>query len=171
MAGGKIQAMFGGVANLFSGGFAGFAGDTLGLIKKVVRDKDKADELDHIIDVQELALELEKYMVDAGVEEKLIGLQQTAMQGVHAVNLADAQSKDKVQRRWRPYSCLALVACVVDYFVITPKLRWLQSLYWPDAPVLPDTPNAPTLLWIVAGILGLNVGARTFEKIKGVAGR
>ena len=75
------------------------------------------------------------------------------------INLADANSKDKFQSRWRPFIGWVCGAAFAFSFVLSPLLVGLHVM-----PSLPAVDMA-TMMPVLLGMLGLG-GMRTFEKVK-----
>ena len=119
------------------------------------------DEI-HTSDKERLDAEIELRKIDAGL-----------LQGQMEVNKVEAASSSLFIGGWRP-ACGWIGAAAMGYqFLLYPLLVWAWSLMQARSWV-PAELNAPPMLdtdalWVVlTGMLGI-AGARTVEKIKGVA--
>lgn len=99
---------------------------------------------------------LQQYLSDAGLVKAQID-----------VDDDEAKSSSLFIAGWRPFIGWAGGAGFAVQFAIIPIVGYVYSLFGYHAP--PELTLDPTLNEILFGILGLNLGARTYEKIKGVA--
>lgn len=116
----------------------------LAIIDQAVEDKDQANKLK-----AELALRFAEMDFSRDVQQ---------LQAQASIIRAEAQGESWLQRNWRPLLMLAVVAIVVNNYLIYPYLR----LFWPEAPVLELPPELFTLLTV--GVGGYVVG-RSGEKV------
>lgn len=121
------------------------------LVGKFVQDKDKAAQLSH-----ELSTMADKHA-------------QQALLAQIEVNKAEAASGSVFKGGWRPAvgwcCCLALFWT----YILQPFLVFVLVVAGVDLPPLPDL-QTDELMPILLGMLGL-VGARSFDKLKGVASK
>lgn len=113
-------------------------------------------------DKERLSAELEFQKVDAGL-----------MQGQMEVNKVEAASSSLFVAGWRP-ACGWIGAAAMAYqFLLYPLLvwawTWLQAQGFVASNMQPPPMLNTDALWVIlTGMLGI-AGARTVEKIKGVA--
>ncbi len=118
-----------------------------------------------------MATDFQTLLAEIGFEENVLDLERTAMEGIAAQNLADAKSDDPVQRRWRPFCSMGLAGLLMWVMGGIPMFRWLQTIWYPDTILMPESEYTMYLIIGVFSLLGVNMSARTVEKIKGITGR
>lgn len=116
----------------------------------------------HTSDKERMALELEGRRIDQAMDLAQV-----------EVNKVEAAHASVFVAGWRPACGWAGVAAMVYQFLLYPLLVWLwallQALGWLNPGVTPPPMLDTDALWVVlTGMLGI-AGARTVEKIKGVA--
>lgn len=102
---------------------------------------------------------------DALAEEAL----QADVKGMLAqldINKVEAASSSIFVAGWRPFIGWVGGAGFAVQFVVVPLLGYGYSLFGHAAP--PVLELDPILYEVVFGILGINIGARSYDKIKGV---
>jgi hypothetical protein len=161
---GVIRGLFGG-----GGGFGQFAEKTVGIVGKFIKDKDAANLQMTQVDMAQLAAELEVAMAEFGVEEKVLELEKTASEGITAQNLADAESSDPVQKQWRPKASLRLVNLLIGVVLAEFGLKLTQQIYFPESEMDLTFEYTRELLFGVFSLLGVYMGGRSFEKLKGIS--
>lgn len=161
---GAIRGLFGG-----GGGFGKFAEKTVGIVGKFVKDKDAAQRQLTEIEIAQLAAELEVSMAEFGVEEKVLELEKTAHEGITAQNIADANSSDPVQKQWRPKASLRLVHLLIGVVSTEFVLKLIQQIWFPESEMDLTFEYTRELLFGVFSLLGVYMGGRSFEKLKGVS--
>lgn len=87
--------------------------------------------------------------------------------GQSAINIKDAESDDKVQKRWRPFIGWVCGFIFAMHFMVFPLLFWVGLMVEPTFPK-PPTLEIEQVMTVLMGMLGLG-GFRTFEKIRGKA--
>ena len=142
------------IGSFFSGGMDGLAGGVVGVVKKLVRDKDLAAKLESKLDMQELANELEKYLVDSKFEVTSRRALRDENIAQAKINLADAQSDDPYQRRWRPtfgyFGAISFMFAACGHSI----LSWIT--YWTVAgAALPVAPNETIIISVSVAMLGI----------------
>ena len=120
----------------------------------------------------------DKERLDAEIELKRIGIEAAKIEAglVTAqieVNKTEAQHSSIFVAGWRPAIGWTGAAAMAYQFLLYPMLVWAWSLMQANDWVPVSQPPPPVLeaeaLWVLmSGMLGV-AGARTFEKIKGVA--
>ena len=93
--------------------------------------------------------------------------------GQMAVNQAEAQSSSVFVAGWRPAVGWVGAAAMAYQFLLYPMLVWgwslMQAKGWVPNELKPPPMLDTDALWVIlSGMLGI-AGARTFEKVKGVA--
>ena len=83
------------------------------------------------------------------------------------IDKTEAASSSTFVAGWRPFIGWAGGAGFGVQYVLIPLIGYGYSLFGHPAP--PPMMLDPMLNEVIFGMLGLNIGARTFEKIKGVA--
>jgi hypothetical protein len=121
------------------------------LVGKFVQDKDKAAQLSH-----ELSTMADKHA-------------QQALLAQIEVNKAEAASGSVFKGGWRPAVGWVCGLALFWTYILQPFLVFVLVVAGVDLPPLPDL-QTDELMPILLGMLGL-VGARSFDKLKGVASR
>ncbi len=85
--------------------------------------------------------------------------------GQMQVNAAEAGNNSLFVAGWRPWIGWGLGSVIIFYALFTLVVNFMVS--W-GLHVVPFPPLDPMVRDIVLGMLGLNIGARTFEKVRGV---
>ena len=89
------------------------------------------------------------------------------VQGQLDINKIEAASASRFVAGWRPAVGWVGVFTLAWNYVLAPILGWFLVVFHLTAPPLPALDgNMATLLF---GLLGLNIGARTYEKVQNVA--
>lgn len=84
------------------------------------------------------------------------------------VNAVEAANSNLFVAGWRPFIGWTCGAAIAYQYVASPVILWLASM---AHIAIPAPPRLDGTLWeLMFGMLGLG-GLRTFEKIKGVAGK
>lgn len=131
-------------------GIGGLIKDTVGkVIDRVVVDKNQAELM---------KLEASKMELGADIQSMLSQLE---------INKIEAQSDKWWKSGARPFMMWMGGLGFGVQFVFVPLVGYIYSLIGYAAP--PPIVLDPTLYTVVFGLLGLGYGARTFEKVKGVA--
>lgn len=139
------------------------AGPLLGLLlgKNPVTDAINT-AVERLIPDKEGQQKFQREMTDALVKAEIQGdLAQIELNKVEAANPRIFVSG------WRPYIGWICGTGFAVQFVIIPLVGYCYALAGYAAP--PPLTLDPILYQIVFGILGINIGARTFEKFKGVS--
>lgn len=161
----KAAGMFG------SGGLTTLAEGGLRIVEKFTKDKDLIANLSHDERVQRMTVEYDTLLAEIGFENNVLDLEKTAREGVAAQNLADANSNDQYQRRWRPKASLRLVNLLVGVIVTEYALDLIQMIWFPDYDHDFGFKYTFQLMVGVFGLLGFYFGSRTLEKVKDVVGK
>jgi tetrahydromethanopterin S-methyltransferase subunit E len=103
-------------------------------------------------------IEIQAALIDAQIKGQL---------GQLEVNKIEAASPNVFVAGWRPFIGWCGGAGFAVQFVIVPLTGYISALLGHQAP--PPISLDPILWEVVFGILGINIGARTFEKYKGVS--
>jgi hypothetical protein len=139
-------------ANFVTGGLAGGVVDIIGtVIDRQVVDKAAAEKLK-----SEIASET----VRADIQAMLSQLE---------INKIEAQSDSIFKSGWRPYLGWVGGAALTLQCVVIPVISYGCGLfmYAPPPPL-----ELPSVIWeVLFGILGIGIGARTYEKINNVASK
>jgi hypothetical protein len=112
--------------------------------------------------------ELEKAQIQQAASQELLRADWGALAGQLEINKAEASSSSLFVAGWRPYVGWVCGSALAYHFMLQPCLAFLIALYKWQAPPLPAF-DMGSLMTILLGMLGL-AGARTYEKVKGVAG-
>ncbi|MEM6681822.1 MAG: 3TM-type holin [Pseudomonadota bacterium] len=120
-------------------------GAVSGVIDKVVKDKDLAEQLKHEIAMQDFKL---------------------ASQQIE-VNVMEAQHKSIFVAGWRPWIGWVCGVAIAYTFIGAPFISYAVSIFAPDIPPPPQL-ETDQIFELVLAMLGMS-GLRSFEKIKGVA--
>lgn len=83
------------------------------------------------------------------------------------IDKTEAASSNIFVAGWRPFIGWTGGAGLCVQYVLVPFVGYMYSLFGHSAP--PPMVLDPMLNEVLFGMLGLNIGARTYEKIKGVA--
>jgi len=126
-------------------------GPATDLVGKFVQDKDKAAQLAH-----ELSTMADRH-------------QQEALLAQIEVNKAEAASGSVFKGGWRPAVGWVCGLALFWTYILQPFLVFVLVVAGVDLPPLPDL-QTDELMPILLGMLGL-VGARSFDKLKGVASK
>jgi len=89
------------------------------------------------------------------------------LKGQLDINKAEAGNSNVFGAGWRPFIGWAGGVGFAVQFALIPLVGYGYSLFGHPAP--PELQLNPMLMDILFGILGLNIGVRTYEKTKGVA--
>ncbi len=120
----------------------------------------------------------DKERLDAEIEMRRIGIEAAKIDagllaGQQEINKVEATHASLFVAGWRPAVGWVSVAALAYQFIAYPLLTWawawMQSAGW-VAPGLQPPPllDVEALMVLLTGMLGI-AGARTFEKVKGVA--
>lgn len=142
---------------------------TVGKLLDRIPDKNKRAEMAHELHVLIEQGELDAVMRDKELEQQFMDLAATQVEGANAVAIANAGSSHWLAANWRPISCLSITSCVVYYYVVGPWLTWVQAVWFPETPPVPQMQDIQELLYLMGGVLGVFGVGRSFEKWKGVA--
>jgi Holin of 3TMs, for gene-transfer release len=114
----------------------------------------------------------------AQLESDKIGLEAARIdadliKGQQEINKVEAQHASVFVAGWRPAIGWVGVSALAYQFLCYPLLTWawvyMQAMRWiPDSVKPPPMLDVEALIVLLTGILGI-AGARTFEKVKGVA--
>lgn len=120
----------------------------------------------------------DKERLDAEIELRKLGLEEAKIEaelvhGQQVINQAEAQHASLFVAGWRPAIGWIGAAALAYQFVLYPFLVWawtaMQGAGWMPADLKPPPILDAEALWVIlTGMLGL-AGARTLEKIRGVA--
>jgi len=120
----------------------------------------------------------DKEKLDAEIELRRIGIDEMRIEagliaGQHEVNKFQAQHASIVVAGWRPAIGWIDAAAMAYQFVLYPFMVWawraMQAAGWVTVELGPPPILDTDALWIIlTGMLGI-AGARTFEKVRGVA--
>jgi hypothetical protein len=136
-----LKAMIAPIAGVFT--------KALDIIDKFVPDKDLAAKL---------KAEMQMRMLELAQTELL-----TALQGQIDIITAEIKGESWMQRNWRPTLMMVCIAIIFNNFVFAPYI----GLFFPDKQLMLELPGG---LWALLNVgVGGYIGARTVEKIKGVA--
>ena len=113
------------------------------IISRIWPDKSEADKAKFL-------LEFQKNLSEADIAKAQI-----------AVNANEAANPNIFVSGWRPWIGWGLGTIVVFYALLTTIVNFAIALKFA---VIPFPPLDPMVRDIVMGMLGLNIGARTFEK-------
>ena len=145
--------------------------NTLGKLVDRIPDKNKKNEMKHELESLLSSQDFDEVMKDKDIEQEFMNLAATQVEGANAVAMANAGSSHWLAANWRPISCLCITLCVVYHYVFGPWLVWVQAVYFPDTPPVPQMQDIEELLYLMGGVLGVFGVGRSFEKWKGVATR
>jgi hypothetical protein len=106
---------------------------------------------------------------EAEAMQKLLEIEFAAQKAQSDINLVEAQNPNLFVSGWRPAVGWVCTAALAWYYVVAPFLTWFLKLFNVQSVTIPqfDTGSLITLLF---GLLGIG-GLRSYEKIKGVAGK
>lgn len=108
-------------------------------VSEFVEDKDKANELAHLISGKVLDI--------LGVE----------LEAKRDIIVAEAESEHPLTSQWRPITMLVFVAIIANNYILYPYL----SLFWSEAPML----SIPEQMWELLKIgIGGYIVSRGVEK-------
>jgi len=82
------------------------------------------------------------------------------------LNKIEAQHRSVFVAGWRPFIGWVCGCALAWHFIGYDLLRWLQAVFWPDAPAVPELSGTGQLISIVLSLLGLGA-FRTVEKFGG----
>ena len=120
--------------------------------------------LERVIPDKEAAAKAQRDIVDQVVKADLAGdLAQLE------INKIEAASSSIWVSGWRPYIGWVGGTGFAVQFVVIPLVGYTYSLFGYTAP--PPIELSPILWEVIFGILGIGIGARTVEKVKGVASK
>jgi hypothetical protein len=139
------------------------AGGIVEAVGKVADDLFTSDEERARADLEAMRIGLAAANVDAAL-----------IKGQQTINTAEAAHPSVFVAGWRPAIGWVGVAALCYQFLLYPLLTWLwvwlQAQGWvPDKVQPPPILDIEALMVLLTGILGI-AGARTFEKVRGVAG-
>lgn len=139
------------------------AGGIVSAVGKVIDDLVTSDEERLRAELDAMRIGLEAARVDADL-----------IKGQQSINAAEAAHPSVFVAGWRPAIGWVGVAALAYQFLAYPLLTWawafMQAQQWvPAAVAPPPLLDVEALLVLLTGILGI-AGARTFEKVRGVAG-
>lgn len=122
----------------------------------------------------------DKERLDAEIELRRVGIEAAKidaglLQGQQEINKAEAAHASVFVAGWRPAVGWVSVAALAYQFILYPLLTWawawMQSAGWVDNALKPPPLlDVEALMVLLTGMLGI-AGARTFEKVKGVAAK
>jgi hypothetical protein len=136
-----LKAMIAPIAGVFT--------KALDVIDKFVLDKDLAAKL---------KAEMQMRMIELAQTELI-----TALQGQIDIITAEIKGESWMQRNWRPTLMMVCIAIIFNNYVFAPYI----GLFFPDKQLMLELPGG---LWALLNVgVGGYIGARTIEKIKGVA--
>jgi hypothetical protein len=116
----------------------------LGVVDKLVKDKDLAEQLKAEIKSQTLLQQHDQLVQELQSQTKII--------------LAEAKG-GRLQRNWRPMLMLVIIFIIANNYVIAPYV----GLFLPDKELVLELPGG---LWALLNVgVGGYVGGRTAEKI------
>lgn len=116
----------------------------LGIVDKLVLDKDKAEELKSAIKQQILVNDHDTLVKEIDAQMQII--------------LAEAKG-GWLQRNWRPILMLVIVSIIANNYVIAPYI----GLFFPDKSLILELPGG---LWALLNVgVGGYVAGRTVEKV------
>jgi hypothetical protein len=97
-------------------------------------------------------------------------LRQQPFEHQFLLNLENSKHQSVFVAGWRPAVGWVGAASLAWISLVDPALRWFVQVFYPEIPI-PEIPveRLDFVFQILFAILGINIGARTFEKIKGVA--
>lgn len=120
----------------------------------------------------------DKEKMDAQIELAKLGLEEQRIEadlvkGQIEVNKVEAQHSSIFVAGWRPAIGWIGAASMAYQFILYPFLIWIWALMqasgWVPKELQPPPMLGTDALWVIlSGMLGI-AGARTFEKVKGVA--
>lgn len=118
---------------------------------------------------QKAAAALDILKAQQAGEFKEIDAQLAEMQAQTSINQVEAASSNLFVSGWRP-ACGWIGAIGMGYqWLIVPLATFAYTTITGHAlPVQPPTMD-PNLIMLVGGLLGIHIGARTYEKVKGLA--
>lgn len=86
------------------------------------------------------------------------------------INKIEAQHRSVWVAGWRPYIGWICGTALAFVTLIDPMLSWYLTIFHPEIEPFELSESRMSFLFnIMFAILGINIGARTFEKVKGVA--
>lgn len=119
------------------------------VVDRLVPDKNLAEKVKS---------DIQKEMASAEIQMALAQLE---------INKIEAGSSSFWVSGWRPYIGWIGGTGFAVQFVIIPLVGYVYSLFGQAAP---PPIELPAILWeVIFGILGIGIGSRTYEKVKGVA--
>ena len=120
----------------------------------------------------------DKERLDAEIELRKLGIEEAKIEaelvaGQQEINKTEAQHSSIFVAGWRPAIGWVGAISLAYQFVLYPFMvwgwTWLQANGWISESLAPPPVLDAEVLWvIITGMLGI-AGARTFEKIRGVA--
>ena len=139
------------------------------VIGELVQDKDLQTETNHERRLEMIRAKVTLRLADIELDKEELEVMNNQIKGQTSVLLADAQSEDVVQKRWRPLLCLGLGLCVMHHYIGYDILQWTLEVFAPDIQKLPEQRDITPLLYLLGGVLGVYMPARTLEKLKGAS--
>jgi hypothetical protein len=112
--------------------------------------------------------EVDKAQLQQAVTMELLKADWGAVAGQIEVNRVEAGGASVFVAGWRPFVGWVCGSALAYSFIVQPFLAFAVGVFAWKLPPLPVL-DGGSLLTILCGMLGL-AGARTFEKVKGVAG-
>lgn len=101
------------------------------------------------------------------IEDKFATAEVQALLAQLEINKAEATNPNVFVAGWRPFIGWIGGLGFAVQFVFVPLVGYVYSLFGETAP--PPVALDPILYQVILGLLGLAVGTRTYEKVKGVA--
>lgn len=126
--------------------------------------------LDRVLPDPELKRQAQQQAFDLIANGTFADKAQQAMQLAQIdVDKADAQGASPMQRLWRPFMGWVGGLGLAYQWLLVPVGSFGYVLWTGHAlPVKPPDMD-PNLMWLIGSMLGINVTARTVEKVKGAA--
>jgi hypothetical protein len=115
-----------------------------------------------------LEAQQEQDKIVADLQNKILDMAEKEAQGQVDLNKLDAASPRLFNSGWRPAVGWVCASAFAIQYVIGPMATWTASMF--GKIVHFPSMDMDTLLPLLFGMLGLG-GYRTFEKLKGVAGK
>lgn len=149
-----IGSVFSSVANALTGGVVDKA---MGMIDKLIPDKNLAQQLKSQLETLREANDHEKEMAEVAL-----------MAGQNAINLEEAKSPSIFVAGWRPAIGWTCGMGIAWAFVLKPMVEWGYFIYTGSQLIGAPTLDTSELMSLIIAMLGL-AGYRTYEKKTEVA--